>query len=141
MRTFLVIFLLYVIGALGMTRHQILSIQNDIDAQLDYYNSLSKKQRAETRWRLDWDSHDHWQVWTRSIFWYGFVAYYIVKFLMFPRGIKSKFARRLEEAEAVKQAALKDKEQQARIKELEDIVLKFGTSPLDDPPVLGRVWS
>ncbi len=135
-RSMILYLLLYAVGALITARYVILSIQSEIDESQYCHDQASKKEREKVKdWGLEWNSRDTFDVYWKSALWISLALYYLTKFLMFPRGIKSKFARKLEKAEAAKQAALKDKEQEARIKELEDIVLMFGTAPLVDTEV------
>lgn len=155
-----VICLLYVVGALIMARHRILVTMNEIDEDQDKFDKLSKKERKEAEgWRLEWDSEDTWEAIFMSALWPGFVAYGIVKFLMFPRGIKSKFAREKEKAEAVKDAEDKAAKAEAALFKMQEEVLRFapqetpeeslrrlklvvdGQRPDDDPPVKARVAS
>lgn len=125
MRTFLIIFPLYLAGALVMLRHQILSVQNDIDEHQDCYDKSSKKKRDEVRWRLGWDEEDYYQVGLHTFFWYAFVAYGIFKFLMFPRGIKSKFAREQEKKAKAKENEARAAKAEEDLRKMQDEVLKF----------------
>lgn len=121
-----VICLLYMVGALIMARHRILVTMNEIDEDQDKFDKLSKKERKEAEgWRLEWDSEDTWEAIFMSALWPGFVAYGIVKFLMFPRGVKSKFAREQEKKAKAKENEARAAKAEEDLRKMQDEVLKF----------------
>lgn len=126
MRTFLIDCSLYLVGALVMARYQILLVQGQIDQLNDWYNKLSKKQQQKVKApRLKWDSEDYYHIWTRSIFWFFFVVYYSIRLLMFPRGIKSKFAREQEKVKAAKAVEARAAKAEEDLRKMQDEVLRF----------------
>ncbi len=123
----------YVSGALAMMRYIILSIQNEIDEGFAAFQKAKKKDKEnEFAWRLEWDERDVWKVFFTVAFWPFVALYYLVKFLMFPRGIKSRLVREKEKAAKAKKAERRAREKEARFRLLEDEVLRFGTAPLVD---------
>jgi flagellar biosynthesis/type III secretory pathway M-ring protein FliF/YscJ len=123
--TIITICLLYVTGALAMARHQILSIQSEIDEQQDVYDKTRKREREEYYWRLEWDGGDIGRIFFTSLFWIFICIYYIIKFVMFPRGVKSKYAREKEKARKAKEAERKAAKAEEDLRKMQDEVLRF----------------
>jgi flagellar biosynthesis/type III secretory pathway M-ring protein FliF/YscJ len=117
--------LLHVVGALIMARYQILLIQSRIDEEQFNYDKASKKERKEEDWYLEWDSDDRSEVIRKSWFWELFLAYYIIRFLMFPSGIKSKFAREQEKVRKAKEAEHRAAKAEKDLRRMQDEVLRF----------------
>lgn len=148
----------YAIGAVLTMRHVALEIRDDIDRRnFETEKSNRGLRKKDQKKLLSWDGGDLFLTVFAGAIWFVIAGFYVVKFLMFPRGFKSKFAREQERLAKAKEAEARAAEAEEDLRKMQDEVLRYlphetpadtirrlkrvveGQRPDDDdPPILAR---
>lgn len=118
---------IYAIGFVTMARYMILDVQDGLDSmnfEIRKENKARPKGTGKVK-PVKWDALDVGLVFLVSFFWVLVAAFYAAKFLMFPRGLKSKFAREQERLTKAKEAEERAAKAEAEFRVMEEELLKF----------------
>lgn len=109
----------YALGFLFMVRYVVLEIQDDFDRENFEHAKKGKNKRSS------WEPADVFLVIFAGSIWYLIVGFYVLKFLMFPRGLKSKFTREQEKLAKAEEAEARAAKAEEDLRRMQDEVLRF----------------